>query len=630
MATRFPLLHALSLVASLLALAACGGSGGSAPQHILMISVDTLRADHLGCYGHAAPTSPSIDGLAAQGALFERVQAPRGLTWPSLVSLLTGKYPITHGVHNNGIEPAADEVMLMHDLRAAGYATGAFISNCEGAFKDAQQRGLDRLIASHEPPMLQDKADRETADAAMQWLDEHREGRSFTWVHLMNPHRPYMPPAGTEALLAPYQGFAQDGVKLPRVVRAAKMRGVEQQLERALTGRYALGQDTYRSVIEKQEERIALDQLLDLITLADMPLTQDDLRYILSRYDAEVRGTDMLVGELLAKLDALGISDRTLVVFTSDHGEELYEHNRYFFHSSSIYESVLHVPLIVRWPGQVPAVRVPHLVENIDVLPTILELAHLPQREAIEGRSLLPMVQNPAVPLPRVAVAELWTNPEGDGDTSRTIYSVRDGRWKLIVNPTGAYPRGVPHSALPDAGFRIEREELYDLDNDPHEQADLLRASAPEPGKANDLATATYLARAYAARNRLQAALEDWRARRAGAGTRLAQATDDAAQLEELAAIGYVDAPPLTAPAAEPPTILATIHELATRIAAAEQPPAEAPVLLAASAVWSGRREEAAAALEAARTAARPKDRPQMEALARELGLPLTAAPARR
>lgn len=532
-----------------------------APQHILLITLDALRADHLGCYGYARPTSPAMDGLAAEGVLFSQAQVPRGQTWPSLSSLLTGRYPLEHGVRDNSNYPADYLEMLPSHLKKAGYGTAAFLANFGDAIRSKKTFGLDRLaradVSSATP---QNQWDDSMTEQAVTWIRENRDRPTFTWVHLMNPHRPYDPPAAERKLFVPddsYDGWLDDRLSLADLnqgIRDGRIPLTEAMFDEFVRATYWkpwLAKD-YLGLMQKQDWHLTFDQLLDLIILQQVNLSAADLAYILSRYDAEIRTADSCVGRLLETVDQLGLKDRTLVILASDHGDELYDRNHYFFHSSSIYQGVLHIPLVLRWPGRIsPDRAVDSLVEITDLLPTILDSAGLPQPVGLPGRSLLPLIAAPSKAPESFAFAEmLHLLPEGQkaDPPMDAAYSVRDARWKLVLNPSGLHSRKVPYACLPDRGYPIARQELYDLVLDPGEQQNLLGLDgetlarmALDAAEGDALDAAHYLLEADLACIRLSEQLTGWLERhKESAGAERANQVSEEVR-KRLAALGYVE-----------------------------------------------------------------------------------------
>ena len=393
----------------------CGAP--EAPPNILLITIDTLRPDHLGAQGHPRGTSPAIDRLLAGGTSFRTAIVPRGQTWPTLASIQTSLYPVTHGIRKNG-QPLREGIAgLAQLLGARGWTCGAFLSNTG----TVGWKGFDTL---HD---LRDR-DRELVTGAGNWIRQQSDGPFFLWIHLFGPHRPYSPPAPLGSLF-----------------------------DSEYTGPMDASIDQLR--------RIAVDRV-------ELPLV--DVEHALALYDAEIRALDGLVDELLGGLREAGLEERTLVVFTSDHGEELYERNFYFSHSASVYDTVLRVPLGFSWPGRIPAgAWEDGLVEAIDIAPTILDLVGVAIPDAFEGRSLRPaLLGHEALDANHLAFSELEDQ----------VVAVRSATHRFVHNPDDFdFP-------LTFEGKRtlvpIGREELYDLRVDPSERHD---RSAADPAVASAL-----------------------------------------------------------------------------------------------------------------------------------------------
>lgn len=388
-------------------LAGCGG-GPTPPQGIVLITVDTLRPDHLGAYGSDVPTSPTMDALAREGTSFSTVIAPRGQTWPTLASILTSKYPVEHGIRKNG-QPLREGVRTLAEVLAAeGYACGAFLSNSG----QANWPGFEVL---HD---LRDQ-DRALLARARSWLRGRGGEPFFLWFHWFAPHRPFTPsPWLAERMNPGYRGPI-DG-------------SIEQMRE---------------------------------ITASEAPLPDADLDQMIALYNAEIRGFDRELGELFRILETLGLRDDTLIALTADHGEELFQRNRYFSHSASIYDSVLRLPLVFSWPGRVTAGEVRgELAAAIDVAPTILELAGVDVPAGFAGVSLAP-----------AATGAERASPGNGGDPGRVVYSeledrivsARTERWRYVHNPEEyAFPMEGGETGL---SFFIEAAEIYDHASDPAE-----------------------------------------------------------------------------------------------------------------------------------------------------------------
>ncbi|MFN0242072.1 MAG: sulfatase [Planctomycetota bacterium] len=387
--------------------------GKTAPEqrtNVLIVSVDTLRADHLSCYGHTRATSPNIDALAARGVLFERALSTAPWTLPSYGTLFSGMEVAKHkaGVIAEresawGKDEAVPTKVATQGLRAdvrtlaerlvrARYRTAGFYSN---TFLNPNS-GLDRGFETY---VYYQYNAASGVDLAQQWVDDHAREPWFVFLHLMDPHAPYAPPA-------PYdQQFAGRSVET---------------LESYPPDTGALRQTPPSAEFKKQ--------LIDL-------------------YDGEIAFTDAQIGRFLDHLAEIGELDDTLVVFHSDHGEEFWEHGG-FEHGHDLHDEVLHVPLILALPGKLaPGARVAARVSTADILPTVLELLGVESSGALDGRSLLPLVgARDAAPRDLVSESILW------GKTERKARFAGD--LKLIA-------------------MGASDDRLFDLAQDPGERQDL-------------------------------------------------------------------------------------------------------------------------------------------------------------
>jgi arylsulfatase A-like enzyme len=340
MKQREPTPRALELLygvglAIALAWLACGDRGGIDARglrpNVLLISVDTLRRDHLGCYGYSRPTSPHIDGLAATGVLFENVTSVSSWTLPSHVSMLTGKYPAFHRVQDDGVKLAEQIPTLAEAFRDRGYQTLAVVSHVyvSSAF------GLERGFEVFDDSMLENGKANPRAEKVVRRLSNHLENLSreqpfFAFVHFFDPHWDYAPPPPFDAkFIDPnYSGDVDGSYSSLRHFRG-------------------LGRE--------------------------MPAP--DLRQVVGHYDAEIAYLDHQLGRLLAVLRENGLLKNRMIAFTGDHGEGFKEHGR-LGHGWTLYEEQLGVPLIITGhPSLKAGTRRDDLVSTIDVAPTLLELA---------------------------------------------------------------------------------------------------------------------------------------------------------------------------------------------------------------------------------------------------------------
>jgi arylsulfatase A-like enzyme len=420
--------------------------------NVLLVSIDTLRADHLSAYGYPRHTSPNVERLARRGLLFRQAETPQSATWPALTSLHTSLYPSAHGVVWNGHDMPPGVVTLAELLHARDYNTSAFLAN----MKRARHPGFARVSGARAGSQAGD--DLEATEAAIEQLRREKDRPFFLWLHLIGPHAGYAPPAPWDTAFTPPGG--------------STVRGELEELVR--------------------------------IRLEGQPLKEGDVAHVVGLYDGEIGRVDELVGRLLDALHALGLEESTLVVFTADHGEDLYEHNRYFFHSPSMYSSSLRVPLILALPGVLPeGAGTDEPASLVDLAPTILGLVGLPAPASFQGRDLLPGRALPASPGPRPLFSE----------TNGRIFGVRTNGWRLVFNPED-YTPGAPGGAYP-----IEPIELYHLAEDPREQRNV---AADHPDRVEALT----------------AAIAAWRDR--DLHKELPLQKIDPETLEELRALGYV------------------------------------------------------------------------------------------
>ena len=319
---------ALALVAtgSILALVAQLAPSGTGEEparpHVLLITVDTLRADHLSSYGYHLRTSPMMDKLAQEGVRFDRAYTAIPMTGPSHFSMFTGRYPQEHGARINGVSLPSDSKWLTvpQVLRRFGYTSGAFVSAWPLIGRLTRlNRDFDHYDEELERSYQVFHSMRWAEDVtrpALRWLDDHKDEKSlFLWVHYFDPHEPY--------------NLREDFAD-PEPI------GEPDPNEPQYTGEIA--------------NRIR-------------------------RYDSEIGYADMHIGRLLRRIDSLGMRDNTLVVLVSDHGEGLGEHG-FVGHGRWLYESTARVPWIMRFPGRIQAGSV--IEENVsllDLAPTLLDLA---------------------------------------------------------------------------------------------------------------------------------------------------------------------------------------------------------------------------------------------------------------
>jgi len=424
----------LLLLPAVLVLLSCGRS---APRpNVLLITIDTLRADRLGCYGYARPTTPHIDRLAGQGALFERMYTTLPRTTQSVATILTGRYPKSHGARGLFSKLSPANLTLAEILRDGGYDTAAFVSNLFLRPGQGFEQGFDR----YDNPQARWDGDSAgpVSAGALDWLRGRGGGRPFfLWVHYLDPHWTYRPTPPFDRVFDP--GFA---------------------------GPFTLYEDLEAGRLTKGQ------------VIFDNRLPPRQVEHVAALYDGEIAQVDAALADLL-EYAARPELQPLLVVLTSDHGESLGEHGYHFAHGEYLYQPTLRVPLLLSFPGRISAgLKVDALAENVDIAPTVVALLGLSRMQAVDGRPLFipaagggPGQQGVWVPAPGRSIVFAESDYQLIHPENRRYYipgpsgrwsSAFDGRFKLIHIPR---PAG-------------EILELYDLASDPGETRNLQGAGA--------------------------------------------------------------------------------------------------------------------------------------------------------
>lgn len=394
--------------------------------NVILISLDTLRADRLSRYGNRRNTSPQIDVWARErGTTFATAIAQSNWTLPSHISMLTGLDALSHGVNFDSPAPAS-LTFLAEVFRQAGYKTMAITGGGYMASGWGFTQGFDRYVDW--PRGDRERELDENLNRFLKWLSGHTDRRFFALFHTYEPHGPYRP-------RRPYFERFYDGALEDRV------EDLEWDVPKSIT---AVDRRRVESVWRQRPDQAE-------------PSSDETQALVSALYDAGVAYTDAQMGRLFRALRELGLEDRTIVVLTSDHGEALGEHGGLRGHQYA-YDHTLLVPLIIAAPGLDASGRtVPAQVRSIDIAPTLLELAGLAPLEGIDGQSLVPLMRG----------EDASHNPEAWSYHLKANWGVAlriDNKLKYIYNDA------------PWSGLRA-RESLYRLDEDPAEVHDVAQGS---------------------------------------------------------------------------------------------------------------------------------------------------------
>ncbi|MBI3782377.1 MAG: sulfatase [Deltaproteobacteria bacterium] len=427
-------------MASLPACHSCAPSLPLRRHNVVLIVVDTLRADHLGCYGYGRPVSPAIDALAANGVLFAQSRSISSYTRESIAALFTGALPSRSGASGWNATPGDHTAVLAARLQSSGYHT-AFVTNTNLLTDPGFTRGFE-IVRQLESAWGVSRTSGRVASAALDAVTQLAPGPFFLYAHFLDPHAPYDPPADLRSRFVTHRDAPEVEV----------YRDLRPQLGLFLQQGFGPGEARYEQMV--------------------------------SRYDAEIADTDRAIAALLAGLERLGLRNDTLVILTADHGEEFLEHG-FIEHAWTLYDESVRVPLIFAAPETLPrGSRSQRQASTVDVATTVLALLGLdPDAASGDGNALFEPSgilapdkgQHPYVGELRVAQRNV-------------VRALASGRWKYLAAQRWLAP-DERTAAVQDQDSRaaeaiapnapLVREELYDLDSDPGEHHDLAPQSPP-------------------------------------------------------------------------------------------------------------------------------------------------------
>jgi arylsulfatase A-like enzyme len=383
-------------------------SATTGPTNVLIYMIDTLRPDHTSVYGYERPTTPRLDALARRAVVFENAYSAAAWTRPATASLLTSLHSSFHGAHSTN-SLASEVVTLAERFRVAGWSTWAFVTNGHVFDRSLNfEQGFDRFVAIRGVKRDNHARTEEVNELVLPHLDAFGDEPFLLYVHVVDPHSPYDPPEGYRGL---FSDPSYSGPVTPK--------------------------DTVKRVLRRWR------------------LSDQDVSHIRSLYDEDIRYQDEMMGVLLERLDQMApTAGETLVVVTSDHGEEFFEHGDWE-HGTRLYEEQVRIPLVLRVPG-VPTLagrRVKERVQIIDIMPTLLAWFGIAGGEMCQGIDLGPMLR--AAPESGVGSRSVYCE-ELRGEKNTELRSLTEGPWKIIHRRVG--PR--------------EHYSLFDLEEDPGELRD--------------------------------------------------------------------------------------------------------------------------------------------------------------
>jgi arylsulfatase A-like enzyme len=438
------------------------GKGGPPPEgspNVLVLLIDTLRGDHLSCYGYGKPTSPAMDQFASEGAVFLNTYTQASWTKPATASLMTGLYPSTHQTMTMGSGLAESFRILPEVYQEKGYRTAIFTSNnlvsplfgfdqgVDFFYYGKAQMVRELMFGNVVRTLLRSNQDRKrmvedwfwslesslrfrervdydpSAESLnsrfLEWLDEGPDRPYFAYIHYIEPHFPYTPPPPFDTLFT--------SIEPGTYVQPTQNFGFQP--------------------FDRME-----------------PVERDLLEKVLGEYDGEIAYLDHVLGNFFRELERRGVLDRTIVLLTADHGEEFFDHSMWG-HGHSLFNEVVKIPLIMRFPAMIPAgTKVTSVAALVDVMPTLLELSGIEGKVETAGKSLLPLLKSKeAESEPRSSYGEVLTG-------GRKAWFLTDGTYKILRAQKGV----LEEIMLFD--LRDGDREAHDLsDSLPEVKADFVR-----------------------------------------------------------------------------------------------------------------------------------------------------------
>jgi arylsulfatase A-like enzyme len=442
--------------------------------NVLLITIETLRADHVGHHGYRRTTTPNLDRLAREGASFRNAVAQAPFTLPSIASILTGRTPPGHGVRNHPAVLAASIETLAERFQKAGYQTAAMTRHTWLRSKSGLDQGFDEY---HNNKFSAGLDARSLSLAASDWLAERDSTRPFfLWLHFLDPHLPYTPSY-------PYSVLYHDDFReepQPKHLRAMAAAARDRE-DYAPTPYADLAGGPHSDLVLRHypKNRILLDLAFwrrprGSIFFNKGGYSRYEVSQMVDLYDGAILYTDDNLGRILQKIAELGLSPSTIVAVTGDHGEAFGEHGLFFTHDFTLYDEVLRVPLVIRGPGVNAGLSIGQQVRLMDVAPTLLDLAGADRLPVIEARSLAPLLRGGSLPYLEAFAESAPARPQFPEQDKIYLPGIR-GKWRMVRTDRWKLIQ------IPREGGDLY--ELYNLVDDPGETQNLFAELSGEAAK---------------------------------------------------------------------------------------------------------------------------------------------------
>ena len=418
--------------------------------NVIIIGVDTLRADHVSSYGYFRKTTPNIDELADHAILFKKAFSSSSWTLPSFQSIFTALYQKNHKVVNtsyrlNKSYNTFAELLKNNGYRTAGFIAGPLLKSLFG-FNQGYDVYEESVSSSTNIESHKDITSPRITEMALHWIKKNKDNKFFLFIHYWDPHYDYIPPPPYDTLFDPHYHGAMDGKDFEK----------------------------NNNINPEMDKR--------------------DLQHIVSLYDGEIRWTDMHIEKIFNALKELMIDEDTIIIIVGDHGEEFLEHGRKG-HAQSLYNEVIHVPLIIKIPGISERKDIETIVSTVDIMPTVLSVLDIKSPSVMDGENLMPIINGTKTKRNEEEVfSELFDS----------LVSVVNDRWKLIYN------------------YKSYKYEFYDIKTDVLEKNNLVSACLKDE-------------------NALKEKMADWlKMKKTQDRRRTAEVKKDRETLRQLKSLGYI------------------------------------------------------------------------------------------